>query len=300
MMQMTAGKTYWNILHDTVSTVVGLRENQIKFGAKWFNTDQNPSFLPDQCRVDDGLEVEPALGNAGLIGTTLPPANASISTSCLTPAQDGYDRATDWVLANVPTETTAMVLFMDGAISDGRAPNTAEDCNDATNTFLQPPFDDNENANTVAGLTGLITSNAALGIKTYVVGFDTDAALNAEMNGYAQAGQTSSGGTDDFFFATDAAGLDTAFDSIAVQVATCDISVAIAPPYPNLVDVEVGGVEYPQISDTECASPPGPTNGGWYYLDPGTNQNLRLCGTACDEFKDNFQDTGVIFNCIAG
>ena len=42
--------------------------------------------------------------------------------------------------------------------------------------------------------------------------------------------------------------------------------LAAAPPLPDETIVSVNGVEYPQITEAECA-----TTDGWYYADAPTN-----------------------------
>ena len=183
-----------------------------------------------------------------------------------------------------------MILFMDGALSDGRAGGA--DCNDSADPFLAA--DGIVNNNSVAGLTASIAANQLAGIATYVIGFWTDPLIDPEMNGYAQAGGTTAPGANDFFLAQNSSALLTALDSIATQVATCDISIAIAPPDPMLTEVVVDGVTYAEIAAADCG-----TMSGWYWLDPGVYTNIRLCGTACDDFIADWTTTEVNFYCTA-
>jgi hypothetical protein len=295
--------TLWEILHDSLQTVISSREDSMRFGIKWFPTEVancDQTVPTDQCKVVPGLEVNPpAMAGAGqwtAIDAALPPALAQISGSCLTPGQDGYDRASEWVGSNLSGETTAMVLFFDGALSDGRLQQglPGPDCNDSTDAFLAA--DPYVNANSVSGLTSSISANATAGIDTYVIGFFTDPAIDAEMNGYAAAGNTDAPGPNQFFLATNPQALVTALDQIATQVATCDISVTLTSPNPNLTEVVVNGVTYSEILPSECAS-----QNGFYYIDGApTYQEMRLCGQACTDFTTDPSMTDVNFFCSAG
>ncbi len=293
-------KSFWQILHETLSDVVMQRQDSIKFGANWFPTVHEPAGVtvtyPTSCEVVPGLQVPPALNNLTAFTSTLPAATATGSGNMVTPAQSGYDAATTWINGNIPSgEKTAIVLFMDGVISDGRdqgnPPMAGPDCN--------PPGFSGEN--TVPTLTANIQANANAGVPTYVVGFFlSDPTVVDEMNGYAQAGGVpQTGASTDFYSALSPAALVTAFDQIVTDVATCDISVSVAPPFPDMVDVVVQGVTYDQIVPTPVGGVCGPSDVGWFYTD-STNQEIRLCGTACDDFKDTPDQAEVDFFCVAG
>jgi hypothetical protein len=288
-------KSFWQILHETLIEVVTAKEDQIKFGGNWFPTVHEPAgvtiFLPDSCVVDNTMQVPPALQTADDFAAILPAATATGSSNMVTPAQSGYDAATSWITGNIPGETSAIVLFMDGVISDGRLQDDGmggtvpgPDCN------MPTPYMEN----TVPTLTDNIATNAAAGIPTYVVGFFlTDQQVVDEMNGYAIAGGVEAPGGG-FYSATSPAALLSAFDQIAAEVATCDITLDAASPLPDDVQVQIGMTSYDQIDEADCG-----TLDGWHYIGGDTTQ-IRLCGSACEEFVATPEDTQVNFFCDAG
>jgi hypothetical protein len=237
------------------------------------------------------MQVPPALQTADDFMATLPGATDTGSSNMVTPAQSGYDAATNWINTNIANETTAIILFMDGVISDGRLQDdgmggqvAGPDCNMDT-----PPME-----NTVATLTANIAANAVAGIPTYVVGFFlTEQTVVDEMNGYAQAGGVEAPGGG-FYSATSPSALLDAFDQIAAEVASCDITLDVAPPLPDDVEVVVDGVTYNQIDPSQCGS-----MAGWHYIG-GDTQQIRLCGAACDAFTGDPSSTAVNFYCDAG
>ena len=75
---------------------------------------------------------------------------------------------------------------------------------------------------------------------------------------------------------------------------SCDISLDLASPLPDDVEVIVGGVTYTQIDAADCG-----TQTGWHYLGSDFLE-IRLCGGACTGFTADPDSTVVNFYCNAG
>ena len=265
------GDTRWGKLHQTVVSVVTAFQDRIAFGAKQFGSrnwaeGELPKNANQQCAVDAGLEAIPALNNLANIVAGILPEDAYISPYCLTPGESGYEAAVSWLAANRPADPNALILIMDGFISDGRdiGGGQAPDCGD-----------------TVQGLIAdLENAWQDRGWPTYIVGVDIEQSVKDEMNQYAEAGGKPKTGTTKFYDTSAGSGLQAALEEIAGEVASCTVELGLASPNPELTQVTVDGVTYDQISANQCDS-----QAGWYYADAPNNLLITLCGAACEAFK---------------
>ena len=118
------------------------------------------------------------------------------------------------------------------------------------------------------------------------------------MDGYAQAGGTDLDPNTNqghmFYSAENPNSLTQALNSIANEVASCEITIDNAPIFVDSTLVEIGGQTYNQIDEANCNS-----QTGWYFSDVD-NQAITLCGAACDAFKDDHNSTVVQFYCMPG
>ena len=143
------------------------------------------------------------------------------------------------------------------------------------------------------------------GIPTYVVGIDMSTALSGnqpdgapnsiipwcKMDELGEVGgkpkneapgmACTEGATDeqDFYSATNEIELQDALQLIAQDAISCVVNLDPVPPFPDLLEVEVMGMDVPQVND--CS-----TENGWVYVNPmGPYDAIELCGTACADLK---------------
>ena len=290
------GATRWDTLVQVVTDVTATYESAVKFGAKWFPTADkcenqtqfecsayHPAFGTCQsyiadgaaCDVDPGFDsnqLEPKLNNSTSIVNALPDA-ADIDGFCWTPTQQGFQESLAALKATAdPTEDSVIMLITDGLISDGAlGPRACVDGN--LNNYT--PTD--VHTELVAAIADAYNND---GIPTYVVAIDAASGFEQEVEEYAVAGGVPNPDPNlDYYPGDDPAELLNAIDTIAAAVVTCDIQLSVPPLDPTLVAVTVNGVTYDLISAADC----GAAVDGWYYSTQYTE--IRLCGTACDDFK---------------
>jgi hypothetical protein len=289
----------WNALWNVVDSLGQQFEGSMRLGAKVFPTTDDANL---RCEVASTMEVPPALNNHANLISGIPAATWPVNGA--TPAESGYAMTTDYLrnTANVPaTDQKAIIFILDGAISDGRCLESdplfgcltiAIACGPLPGHDFPAPTD-----NEVSSLTSRISTNFndADSIPTFIVGIDVESGWAGEMNGYANAGGVPNSGPTAYYGTTSQAQLEAELQGILSGLATCDIQLSIPPPNPDLVDVQVGGVQYTQISSTDCMN----NQPGWYYSTQYTQ--ITLCGQACDDFKAMSTPTAdVSFFCSAG
>jgi hypothetical protein len=260
----------------------------MNFGAKLFPTNDEAD---DRCWVVPGVEVAPAPNNSANLLASIPGRNDAVNGA--TPAESGYRIGADWLEANYPNDTNAVIFILDGAISDGRQLMGvwyAIDCGLPGNGDFDAPTE-----NDVDTLTDAIDEKFLAGIPTFVVGIDIDNGLDPEMNGYAQAGGFPLGGQQKYYSTSSQSALLGALNNIVGNVAPCEVSLSVPAPSNVTVEVTINGVMYTEITEAECNM--GST--GWYYSDAPTNTTMKFCGNACDEFLAVGTST-VEFFCSAG
>lgn len=216
----------WTIMKNGLNTVVGARDQQIKFGLMEFPSDDN-------CGADASVEVPIGLGSAPAVASYF----QNRSPNGNTPAHTALTQALAHYNSITPNTAGRYVLFA----TDG-LPN----CGGAA----QDQASDSE---TIAAVTAL----ANAGIPTYVLGFGTFADPTI-LNAAAVAGLKPKPGNTKYYQANNANELDQALQDIAggVIVPTCSYALASAPPVPDDVTVTLNGMVVPRsLSHTD----------GWDY-----------------------------------
>jgi hypothetical protein len=137
-----------------------------------------------------------------------------------------------------------------------------------------------------------VTAAAMAGYKTFVIGVAAKASSIKNLNSLAVAGlepaTNMADPTTKFYLASDQASLVAALGTITGAAATCIFPLSSAPPAPDHVRVEVGGMTI--MKD--------PTNmNGWDYT--GSDMmTIELYGAACDMVKSGGASTvNVTFGC---
>jgi hypothetical protein len=103
------------------------------------------------------------------------------------------------------------------------------------------------------------------------------------------------GATDnqDFYSATNEIELQDALQQIVDDASSCVVDLDPAPNFPNLLEVQVDGMDVPHVMDCTMEN-------GWVYTNPnGPYDQIELCGTACDDLK-LFGSADVFYFCDAG
>jgi hypothetical protein len=114
-----------------------------------------------------------------------------------------------------------------------------------------------------------------------------------KLNELAVAGGKPLGGNTDFYQTENEIELQDAIQAIVDDAQSCTVLLNPAPPFPDLVNVVMDGMDVPMVMD--CNS-----ENGWVFTNPnGPYDSLELCGTWCDmvpqvmEFKaEYFCDAG--------
>jgi hypothetical protein len=105
----TPNITRWATLHQVVSWMVNQYDSQVNFGAKLYPTATG-------CGVSATREVELAPNNGAAVIAGIPPENASLPNTALTPPQQGVETTRDYLNIAVPDEPRAMIVVMDGQV----------------------------------------------------------------------------------------------------------------------------------------------------------------------------------------
>ncbi|MCA9714302.1 MAG: hypothetical protein H6713_34040 [Myxococcales bacterium] len=92
--------------------------------------------------------------------------------------------------------------------------------------------------------------------------------------------------TYDYYPGNDPAQLEAAFEQVAGDVIECIVTLDSPPSDPDSYKVEVDGVEYDYVND--CGE-----GDGWTFVPNTMNEQLELCGVACQEFKAGKTLTGM-------
>lgn len=238
----------WRSLHITVDTLLSMYQAQAYFGAELY-PDRDAEFDEDEsCEADNPITSPVALNNRDDIMASIPGIDEKLEGK--TPTGDGVQRALAH-LANIATDRRqAMILVADGDVS--------ESCG---------------GPNDVASVVGLLEDAAAQGVYTYVVGIGAGTGLDEELNQYAIAGGQPLPGDDKFYNAQDGDTLFEMMDTLVQGVLSCVVLLESESPYPDLTEVEIDGMSWPQVDD--CAS-----EDGWVYSNP--YGEITLCGAACE------------------
>lgn len=263
--QIDATTTKWEAAVAAMQHVLGAYPTQIRWGA---------TFFPDTTATDADACTQGAIpfpiadGNAQAISDALEAALDETNDlfpkdPCKTPIDTGMAQAAgDPALADAGRQSYVM-LVTDGA----QAGCSAGGSDDGT---LQ----------TIGALE-------AAGTKTFVIGFGSAVDEDA-LNKFADAGGEAQPGAQHFFVADSADSLDTAIQTIAEQVVSCQYLV---DPAPDDLDET-----YVYFSGTELV-PRDPTHANGWDFDAATS-TLTLYGDDCARLQSlAVTQVDVIFGC---
>ncbi|RMG99027.1 MAG: VWA domain-containing protein [Deltaproteobacteria bacterium] len=246
----------WAALYGAVETLVGDTADVVDYGVLYFPQDGN-------CGVD---QINLAVGahDAATIMSVVPAPDALPGGG--TPTEAAIDLMANHLLGAADERPQAMVLVTDGLPTCG---------------------------NGASGVEQRIAAALADGISTYVMGFAFDpnnANAKQDLDAWAKAGGTSSGGTYDFFDVSDGDAVAAAFEQIVHDAIPCTLELPEPATDPDFVEVRVGGTKWPEVDD--CNGLPG-----WTWSKPF--EEITLCGSACEQLKTS-QTAQVTFACPEG
>jgi hypothetical protein len=226
-------------------------------------------------------------------GLSLFPPNPSVDTcgkaGIDVPLMTGDEAS---VLSHINGLTNAMIANPRGSTPTADALATVRDSANLVatdrNNYVLLITDGIPECNNASDVTTTIGQlyNRTPSVKTFVVGIGADTASNPTLlNQWAEAGHTQRSGATEYYQASDAMSLITAFDAIIGATASCTYKLDMPPADPTLV---VG-----QLNGTSIAS--DPANGFTY--DAGT-QSVTFHGAACDQITSGMvTNVGVQYGC---
>ncbi|MBP6633658.1 MAG: VWA domain-containing protein, partial [Kofleriaceae bacterium] len=234
----------WTIMRNALNSLVGARQNNIRFGLMHFPSDNN-------CGVSAGtIQVPVDLGQAPEVMSYFGGNSANGNT----PAHLGLGSALTYYNSIPVNPEGRFVLFA----TDGE-PNCAGGVPDASSA-----------TETVAAVTAL----ASAGIKTYVLGFGGGFTDDSVLRNSAIAGGVPRAGNTPYYVANDAAQLDAVLSQIAggLIIPSCSYALASPPPDPDLVAVSLNGNLVPRSTQH--------TDGWDYHPDANT---ITFFGSYCQQ-----------------
>jgi hypothetical protein len=280
---LSGGLTRWATLVEAVKPVLQQTQAGISWGFKLF---------PDTkiCGVTPGVNIEPAVNNAGPITAALDAIQVVQNSSDNLGLWDGTPvapalRQTAMYLASLPSDKQKYILLAtDGQPTCAGGDPLLGGGNPDTDDFPSGP--------------AAVAEVAAMGIKVPVVGiafsktWDPTKLKDNEitLNDMAKAGGMPRPMDPAYYAANSSAELATAFSQITGIVISCTFDLkGMKPPAPDNVAVKIDGAKVPR--DKTHAE-------GWDY-DPD-QANVVIYGQACEQLKTAGATSNVqiIFGCL--
>lgn len=275
----TPGLNRWQEVNAAVDTALTQFDSQVHFGLLMYPAD-------DTCGTS-GPQVKFGPDNKGSITTALAaavPAGGTPTAAALNNA------AASLTALGSPESTKFIVVATDGGPNCNYFQSAQPAC---SCTYASAPewcctnypqacvFGNNclDDQGTLDVIDHLHTD---LGIDTFVIGLSGTSEYASLLDAMALAGgRPQVGAPTSYYVASDQASLQSALQSIAVSVISCQIELGQAPQVPLGVAVYVDGVLL--THDTSQSN-------GWDYTD-ATNTVIELFGAACTTLQDGNEHT---------
>jgi hypothetical protein len=243
----------WATVTASLQQVLAATPASVQWGLKLFTSPKGST-----CTVNAGADVPVGPNSAAQIQTTM----TSTSPANQTPTKDAVNAAVAYYKTLNDGLAHYILLATDGQ------PNCDPGTSGSTTTTAVN--------NTIAAITAAAAPGSD--IKTYVIGIGPEA---GNLTAFALAG-----GTTDFFPASSPDALTQALTTIVGTVASCDFTMAEAPPDPANLGVYL---------DSTTRVPRDPSEGFSLAAD---NVTVTLHGSYCDKIKDGtFKVVQVFFGC---
>jgi hypothetical protein len=270
----TPGVNRWDEMKAAIDSLLVLYESNIDFGLLMYPSDETCATEGPQVPVapNNRLAINAALNAATPAGGT--PTAYALNNAGASLGDLGDPNAPKFILLATDGGPNCN-YFLSASPECGcmYAPQPEYCC---TNYPLQCYFGSTclDDQHTLDVITDLQTNQ---NVDTFVIGFGGGNEYETLLNEMALVGgQPQMGGTTDYYPADDQLSLQTAMQTIAVSILSCQIQLAQAPEYPDGVTIYVDGMEVPH-DETK-------TN-GWDYTDD-THTVIELYGSYCDQLQD--------------
>jgi hypothetical protein len=285
----TPNITRWRSLHSVVSFIINNFDDKMDFGAMLFpSTQALANYSNAGCVTSNAPEIPVGVdGQAVLAG--IPAANTN-SIAGGTPGEDAIDVSGAHLMTLDPLRPRALIYISDGAA------NCGDDAQNVSELFEQYDL------KLPQTIQALWEDHA---IPTYAVGIDMSTMLAptqfdgspdaitpwCKMDEVGEVGgkpkdeapgmscMETSSDNQDFYSASNEIELQAALQAIIEDAISCVVLLDPVPPFPELLAVEVDGMDIPLVDD--CS-----TEDGWVYVNPnGPFDAIELCGGSCAELK---------------
>lgn len=260
-----AGTSRWELLRSGLSQTLSGFDQQIAMGAKFYPSAKLISEFA--CVAEDGVELEPSLGNASKIidvfDTTFPHGG--------TPTADALRIAADHV-SKIRGVARTLVLATDGAPNcNGDHPFspcvcTSNDPN-ACDRDVSNCLDDTRTIGTIRD----IAENQKVPVYVIGIGSLESAVFRKTLDDMAVAGGRAKPTAPKYYSAQTPAELTSALASVRDSVGSCTFLTPSAPTDPNAIVVQIDGQNVTR--DTTRTE-------GWDWVDQAYG-TLALFGDAC-------------------
>ncbi len=274
----TVTVTKWDELNAAVDLALTQYEDLVRFGLLMYPSDDECATSGPQVGVADsnGEAIDYELNNTTPAGGT-PTAAALNNAAASLSALGSVDSPKFVILATDGGPNCNYFLNADPSCACSyAAPDYCCTAYPGECFFGYSCLDDN---NTLDVINELHTNQA---IDTFVIGLAGTAEYEQLLNAMAQAGgRPQQGGTTDYYSASNQAELQSALQTIAVSVISCEIVLEQAPEYPDGVQIYMDG----ELVEHDPAK-----QNGWDYTD-SSNTTIMLYGAACDTLQDGEEHT---------
>ena len=259
------GTPKWTIAANAISQLAQQYAGRIRFGLE---------FLPDPNAGDDTCSVS-------RIEVPVGPGNESTIASLLTKSISRSDPNYPSNPCTTPISSALSEAAADSDLSDTSRPEFTALITDGEETCADA------NDGTIQTITGMLQR----GIKTFVVGFGSDADPGSLNSFAAVGGVPNQSGPNQFYDATDQAGLQAALSSIAQASLSCTLQLQQPLPGgdPSLLYVFFDKMAPAVTRDTTHQS-------GWDY--DSTTDSITIYGSSCDDLKSGkITDVEAVYGC---
>jgi hypothetical protein len=280
----TAGVTKWQELNAAVSSVLSQFEGAIAFGVLTYPAN-------DECNTT-GPQVKFGLFHRAAIEAHLSaqtPAGGTPTAAALNNA------AASLKALGTPGSPKLVILATDGGPNCNYFLDAAPSCTcnltssvycctnyPASCYFGQNCLDDTHTLDVINALR-------QDGIDVFVIGLAGSGTYAELLDEMAVAGGRPRTGSPAYYPANSQSELQSALQSIAVSVISCEIDLTEAPDLPDAVHIYMDGAEVPR--DPARAD-------GWNYAD-STNLKIVFYGSTCDTLQDGQpHDVIATFACV--
>ncbi len=211
-----ACESKWSDMTAGINMVVGQTEAAIRWGLKYFSTDDN-------CGVAAGASVPIATNNAMAIAGSIMMTNPKGNT----PTAAAVASGATYLMGLTDPNPKYILLATDGEPNCGANARKAGDSD-------------------AAGAEAAVTMAAAAGIPVFVVGVGDVTSAHTTLNALATNGGRPQTGDPAFYPVTNTADLVSVLTKIGGQIASCSFSLGKAPPDPTNIAVYADGVRLAQ------------------------------------------------------